>query len=241
MKYLSRLFFALFFSLIAVSGHAADDRLTVRGVAVDVAAENSAAARDKALVAGQRQAFEQLWNAQAPEKPVPKLSDEQIGDLVRDFTVQSEKTSGTRYVATLTYRFRSAATERLLSKSGISLVAPTPAVSSDDAASSVPLKNSETAPDTSTHVLVAPVQAAATLSAVFLRVPVDDLASLQRIQNRLINAGGSADLVSLTRRQAVWRLASGASLANNGIVLQPSQQPVWWQGQWQPVYQASLR
>lgn len=97
----------------------ADDPYTVRGIKVDVSAENSLKARDKAFSEGQAAAFEILAKNLSGEETVKKYDEERIGKLVKSFQVESERASGTRYTATLTYHFKPQATAALLGKSGI--------------------------------------------------------------------------------------------------------------------------
>lgn len=82
---------------------------TVRDVPVDRTAVSAAAAREAALLDGQRAAFRRLLQRLVPQANygrLPALSDAQISDLVQNYEVQSERTSAVRYIATLTYRFK---------------------------------------------------------------------------------------------------------------------------------------
>ncbi len=82
---------------------------TVRNVAVDRTAVSAAAAREAALLDGQRAAFRRLLERLVPRANygrLPALSDARISDLVQNYEVQSERTSAVRYIATLTYRFK---------------------------------------------------------------------------------------------------------------------------------------
>ncbi len=86
----------------------AADVLEVRDIKVDVTDVTAAAARDKALSAGERQAYEELIQRLAAPRDVPALSassSTEISSLVRDFWVSEEKVSAVRYVATLNYTF----------------------------------------------------------------------------------------------------------------------------------------
>ena len=112
-------FLMLIWVFLQVTPAHADDPLTVNDIKVDVSDQNAAVARDKAIVAGQRAAFEKL--AASQNIPVPKLSDDKIANLIKDFSVQTERTSATRYVATLTYRFRQGPTRNILTSAGASL------------------------------------------------------------------------------------------------------------------------
>lgn len=122
-------FCALFIALITLAmplyaaeeGKADDDRYTIKGVAVDVKAENSNAARDKAFMEGGRAAFKELARRLSGEDnfEAKKISDTQIGKLIKSFEVEKEKASGVRYIGTLTYHFKPEATADLFEKHNI--------------------------------------------------------------------------------------------------------------------------
>jgi len=99
--------FFLFCLLVcaAVTAWAAEPYV-ISGVSVDVTADNSATARDQAMVEAQRKAFMNLATQLVPGKPIPNVSDKTIGDMVSDFHVEQEKFGGNRYVGTFTFRFR---------------------------------------------------------------------------------------------------------------------------------------
>lgn len=113
--------FALGAALGAAPVHAAGV-YEVKNVAVDVTAETATAARDQALKQGERQAFRQLLESmvlQADHARLPKLADQEIAELIQDFSVSDEKTSAVRYLAKLTYRFREDDIRQLLRGAGI--------------------------------------------------------------------------------------------------------------------------
>lgn len=96
---------------------AAQDIFTVTGVHVDERAETAAAARERALEIGQRQAFEEvIARLTLPEDraglSMPATSE--IINMVRDFGVSNEKTSSVRYIADMTVRFKDDALRRFL-------------------------------------------------------------------------------------------------------------------------------
>ncbi len=97
----------------------ADDPYTVHGVQVDVTAETSMKARDKAFMLGQQTAFLALAKAMSGDEKIKMYDEAQIGKLVKSFQVESERASGTRYTATLTYHFKPQATAALLNKNGV--------------------------------------------------------------------------------------------------------------------------
>jgi hypothetical protein len=126
---LARLFgLAVGIVLLAVSAplkaQESGDIYTVRDVEVDVTADNSAAARDRAITEAQRKAFDTLYGRLSPEPgaKTPALSDIEVARLVQDFEVQRERSSAVRYLATLTVRFRPTNVRSLLQTKGASYV-----------------------------------------------------------------------------------------------------------------------
>lgn len=74
-------------------------------VPVDVEAENSVAAKDKAMLQAQRQAFLQTAGQLTSEENVQKLgelSDDAIMHFIEAVSVADEKAGGTKYIANLT-------------------------------------------------------------------------------------------------------------------------------------------
>lgn len=102
---------ALAFVLAASQAHAAStDVFTVEEVAVDATARSAEAARKVALAEGQYEAFLRLFDRltlRLDRSRLPEdIEPEAIAHLVRAFEVQDEKTSGIRYLAKLTVRFK---------------------------------------------------------------------------------------------------------------------------------------
>jgi len=106
---------------------------TVTGIPVDVTAENAAAARDQAIVEGQRAALKLLVeNMMGSEKAsqIALPDDAGISEMVQDFEVESERLSAVRYVGTLTFRFLSDPVDQLVGRAPAGTVqttAPMPA------------------------------------------------------------------------------------------------------------------
>lgn len=117
------LFMAWFVGLSIVPDKArAQDAFTVEHVAVDATADSAAAARERATLAGQQIAFNRLLDRmtlQDQRAALPHPSTAEIGDLVRDFGVESEKSSAVRYLATLSVRFRPDDIRALLRSAGV--------------------------------------------------------------------------------------------------------------------------
>lgn len=124
---LKRSVLLIFLALCWPSAAPAQDQqgsiFTVTDVPVDATAQSAVQARDKARLEGQQKAFHMLIDrlaAKQDQGKVPKLSDDQLTDLVQDFEVTSERTSAVRYIGTLTYRFRPDAVRKLLNDANIS-------------------------------------------------------------------------------------------------------------------------
>jgi hypothetical protein len=121
--------FAGLLLLVALAGparHAAaaapTDIFTVADVPVDATASNAVAARDAARLDGERRAFRQLLERltlAADRGRLPRVGDQQLTDMVRDFEVANERSSGVRYLATYTFRFQPEAVRALLRDAGI--------------------------------------------------------------------------------------------------------------------------
>jgi hypothetical protein len=81
----------------------------VRDVPVDVTAKSAAEARDQAVLQGQRKAFDTLIGRLVSSEDaarLPKLSDDQLTDLVKSFEVEEEHVSDVRYIGKLAFSFR---------------------------------------------------------------------------------------------------------------------------------------
>jgi len=116
----------------AASAAPADDFYVVHNIRVDETAETAAAAREKALAQGERQAWDALLDRLVDpqqKRPLPEYAARDVGDAVRDFWVSDEKTSPVRYIATLNYTFRPDRVRRLLSSRNLRFTAaPSPPV-----------------------------------------------------------------------------------------------------------------
>ncbi|MGZ6187127.1 MAG: DUF2066 domain-containing protein [Candidatus Binataceae bacterium] len=99
-----------------------DDIFIAVNVPVDVTAATVTDARDRGLVQGRvnglRQVLERLVGKEDIAR-VPTLSSTQVIDMVRDFSIASERSSAVRYIAELTVRFDPNAVRRLLRNAGI--------------------------------------------------------------------------------------------------------------------------
>jgi hypothetical protein len=101
---------------------APEDAYAVSGIAVDATAASAAAARDKAIADGQREAFKQLIQrlvAKDAVKRVPTMPDPALTAMVDDFAVEEEHSSSVRYIARLNFRFRRDAVRQFLLNAGV--------------------------------------------------------------------------------------------------------------------------
>ena len=107
----------------AASGAAGQtDIFTVADIPVDATASNAVAAREAARLDGQRRAFRTLLERlilAADRSRLPRVGDQQLTDMVRDFSVANERSSGVRYLATYTFRFRPENVRAALRDAGI--------------------------------------------------------------------------------------------------------------------------
>lgn len=86
------------------------DIFTVANIRVDKTAASATAARKQALAEGEILAFNKLLRRltlRQDRQRLPKLSGEEISGYVQNFAVANEKNSAVRYLADLTFRFKS--------------------------------------------------------------------------------------------------------------------------------------
>ncbi len=123
---LFRLVVAALLALAAPAGAQAprsgqDDVFTVADVGVDVTDATATQAREKALLDGQRQAFQRLMQRLSSDASAraPRLDEATLNRLVRSIDVANERTSAVRYLASLTVRFNPAAVREVLTQAGV--------------------------------------------------------------------------------------------------------------------------
>ena len=122
--------FCTFFiwALLIASGTAyaqsAANPFTVEDVQVDVTAESSVAARDKAFEEAQKKAFKMLADRLVSEGKISGYRTPDpitLASMIKDFEVTNEKISTVRYVGTYTIRFREQAVKKYFSLSSLSM------------------------------------------------------------------------------------------------------------------------
>lgn len=100
----------------------AGDVFAVTGIPVDVTGDSATAARDQALLEGQRKAAQILLHRLTlPEDAakLPQISDADLLEDVQGIEVEREKISSVRYLGDLTVRFKPDAIRALLRTAGI--------------------------------------------------------------------------------------------------------------------------
>lgn len=112
-------------SLLLCSSAAAADNVYTVDVSVDVTAENAAVAREKAMQAANRKAFEtvvrKITTAQGASV-LSALDDNQILNFIKEVSVVSEKTSSVRYIADLKVAINEAILKTYLNEKEIGTV-----------------------------------------------------------------------------------------------------------------------
>jgi hypothetical protein len=82
---------------------AATLNFTQRGIPAEASAENGVLAKERALAAGRRAAWDRLVSEAGTTSP--GLSDSQIEDMVSSIVIEQERTSPTRYSGRITVNF----------------------------------------------------------------------------------------------------------------------------------------
>jgi len=112
-------FSLLLLAAVPAAAQAPADAFTVKGVEVDVTAANPQAAKDEAIVTGQRQAFQQLLERLVAPTDLGRLPKVDALNYVRDYGIDQERSSAVRYLASLTVRFNPTAVKKLLKDANI--------------------------------------------------------------------------------------------------------------------------
>ncbi len=114
----------LLMSATPAPAQTADRLFTVTDIAVDVTADSAVAAQQRAIATAERRAFRQLLEKLAPadaERLNEAVDASELPALVRDFSVEDERTGRTSYRAIMTVRFRPAAVTARLAREGVQL------------------------------------------------------------------------------------------------------------------------
>jgi len=100
------------------------DPYTVSGVKVDVSADNATNARERAFAEAQAKAWVEFRRRVAPGEAEVRASADEIARVVQGITVDDERITPTRYIASLTVRFRPNAVRDNLAATGAQYVEP---------------------------------------------------------------------------------------------------------------------
>lgn len=109
------------FTTTAAHAQTVFDPFTVQGIDIDVSAGNAQAAKDQAVAEAQRQGFATLLDRLTAPEERARLPKADGLEYVRDFTVDQERSTGNRYIASFTVRYASSAVKRLLQGAGIAV------------------------------------------------------------------------------------------------------------------------
>jgi hypothetical protein len=108
----------------AVSAQSVGETLfTAAGVSVDATAADDLTAKKIGILGAQRRALKRILERLTLRDDydrLPELGDDELAQVIRDFSVEGEKFGGGRYLATLTIRFKPRELRRLLQNEGIS-------------------------------------------------------------------------------------------------------------------------
>jgi len=122
-------FFALFFSVlvIAASRAFAADPFTVGGIEVDATAASAIEAQTKAIQDGQLRAALKLIDrvtlaSERAANPVPELTPEIVGRMIRALEVGQERRSANRYLGEITVAFNPSQVQEFLRVNNLTLV-----------------------------------------------------------------------------------------------------------------------
>lgn len=171
-----------------------------RGVPAEATAENGVIARERALAAGRRTAWERIAAAAGVDR---RLSDAQIEAMVASIIIEEERTSPTRYAGRITVNFNPSRASAALGSA---------APPADDGSSDTPVRPS------------GPVAPTATIEAIAVYGSLQDWIELRR------RLGGLArmDVVAISTDRARLRLglhtapgAAAEEFARAGLALVP--------------------
>lgn len=111
------------FGFMTKAAMAAPDVFTVRGVKVDVTAENAVAAREKAFAEAQIVAFKALAQRLMDQSAAQDFTPPDvavISPMLQDFEITDERLSAVEYIGTYTFRFDGPAVRRFFNMKGVS-------------------------------------------------------------------------------------------------------------------------
>jgi len=126
---MQRILFVLMLGLACVcslaGAYAADDPFTVSNVPVDATAASASVAENNAINQGRGRAWETLYRRLTKQQDwgrQPPLDDLTLQRMVKNYVVNNERRSTTRYVASVSYVFNPDAVRRLLRTQNIAYI-----------------------------------------------------------------------------------------------------------------------
>ena len=210
--------FAMLLMQIQPAGAQTREVYTATGVPVDEKASDGVEAKRQGLVVGQRRGLRMVMEQITLREDHDRLPDpgnEAIRGLVRDFSVESEKFGGGRYLAQLTVRFRADGVRQLLQDRGIPF-----AETASGALVVLPVYQAggrKTLWDEPNPWLAAWGRYGMTGGLVPLKLPLGDLADVTTINVEQALAGTSENVASIARKYgAVGALVAAAQLDPTG-------------------------
>jgi hypothetical protein len=190
----------------AVAAATAPVSFTQRGVPAEATAENGVIARERALAAGRRAAWDRIASAAGVTR---QLSDAQIEAMVSSIIIEEERTSPTRYTGRVTVNFNPGRARSYLGTASAGDAGMPPG----DGGTTAPARPQ------------GPVPAASTVEAVALYGSLNEWLELRR---RLAGAAARMDILAISTDRARLRLGLRAppavaaeELATQGITMTP--------------------
>ena len=117
--------FALLFQAPPLGAQNPTGPYVVARVLVDVTSTDAVTAKEEALKDGQVEALRQVLKRLTPYRDqtrLPTLNAEMAQELIEGFSVRRERNSGTRYIASLDYKFYRKGIRELLRSGGLELI-----------------------------------------------------------------------------------------------------------------------
>lgn len=117
---MKKIFLCITLCLFCICAHA--DFFLIENIPVSAEAETTAQAKDKAILDAQTTAFQQLLLTvllKEDYEKMPTLSAEEIADLVKDISIQNERTTSTKYAASISVRFDNDALKTLFARHSV--------------------------------------------------------------------------------------------------------------------------
>ncbi len=122
-------FIFLLYGMMLCAGGAKADLYQVSGIPVAAELSSANEAREVALANGQTEAFWQLMRKMTTPselQKVPVLSQDEVVNLVQNVSVSNEKTTDTKYMATISVRFKPKETQDFLTQNQVPFLIQAP-------------------------------------------------------------------------------------------------------------------